>query len=1091
MSSERRWWSGLPLSDRIAGLDQVELSDDERARGEIRLRLLKENKLLGDTDISLDRWHEMGLADADLVTLLGESAESLRARVAQPPWVAVIESAWQRFAASDPGWDLPGAVDIGGLRPFEQDRITNRVFLGWVRPLLLWAEHELTSRVTALVGGADALPPGHGLLAPPVVDVLRTIKRVLVLELNIARIEGRLEGGTPQERFVSFGEQLAGAPGLDLLADYPVLARELVALLGRWVEARAEFTRHLVADLPLLRERFGLDRAALSDLVDVSFGAGDTHNGGRTVAIAVFRGGEKVVYKPRGLAVDEHFGGFLAWLNERGLRYPLKAVAVLDREDHGWAEFVEPRPCADTDELDRFYWRQGAFLAVMLVLRATDFHVENVIAAGEHPAFVDLESMFVVPERSAGTSGYGSASARALSESVLAVGLLPHRVIEFDDSGAHDIDLSGLVGSASASQLTPSPIVWFADSATDEMRVTRQRVPVSATKNRPTIGGSPTDPRDHRTSLLAGFEATYHLLLDARDDLLSDDGPLTAFDGDEVRHILRPTAYYVDLLDESWHPDVLRDGLDRDYLLEAVMSGLPGLHARNALLTGELGQLSESDVPLFVTTTSSVDLHDRAGLVASGVREISGMAAVRSRILGMSQDDLDRQRWCINASLSGLQVGEHGHAHRPVDHAVPLTGIHRELAWEAAIAVGDSLLATALRSERRAAPEWLSLNLVGERYWIVGPSGAGLYSGASGIALFLAELAGVTGESRFRRAAEDVVAEAVVPGLTDLGDRQALIGGFDGLGAAVYLCARLGELWRQDSLLDLAAGIVPHVRDRMAADRFLDVAGGTAGAALAVLALHRIRPSQSTLDTVRHAGEVLRNRALSQATGVGWPSEMGTHHPLVGFSHGASGYAYTLASIAELTGEKSLWELVQAAVRFEWHHVDQETGHWPDRRSLNADGRTMNAWCHGAAGAGLARAALLGMPDAPGRHKLEQQLRVAAERVRRDLVRDGRYTGVGNDSICHGDLGLVETLRAAGQALGEPELTELGARCAAAIAHRVLNGETRCGTSFDVTTPGLMVGTAGIGYGLLRAAHGDGVPNVLLLGGQRPAHDRA
>ena len=41
--------------------------------------------------------------------------------------------------------------------------------------------------------------------------------------------------------------------------------------------------------------------------------------------------------------------------------------------------------CTAPEEIQRFYERQGGYLALLYVLQATDFHFENLIAAGEHP----------------------------------------------------------------------------------------------------------------------------------------------------------------------------------------------------------------------------------------------------------------------------------------------------------------------------------------------------------------------------------------------------------------------------------------------------------------------------------------------------------------------------------------------------------------------------------------------------------------------------------------------------------------------------------------------------------------------------------
>ncbi|MBI0383848.1 hypothetical protein JBE27_48240, partial [Streptomyces albiflaviniger] len=110
---------------------------------------------------------------------------------------------------------------------------------------------------------------------------------------------------------------------------------------------------------------------------------------------------------------------------------------------------------------------------------------------------------------------------------------------------------------------------------------------------------------------------------------------------------------------------------------------------------------------------------------------------------------------------------------------------------------------------------------------------------------------------------------------------------------------------------------------------------------------------------------------------------------------------------------------------------------------------------------------------------LAEDLRIAAGTVRGDLLRDGVHTGLGNDSLCHGDLGLVAALLAAGPALGETD--DLGPRVARLVADRVLAGDVRPGVPMGVTTPGLMTGSAGIGYGLLRVAAPERVPDVLTL----------
>ena len=127
-------------------------------------------------------------------------------------------------------------------------------------------------------------------------------------------------------------------------------------------------------------------------LVSLDDSKGDQHRDGRSVLIATFNSGFRIVYKPRPLAVAMHFQELLNWLNDRGAEPPLRTIRILDRGAYGWIEFIAPQGCGSGDEVRRFYARQGEYLALLYALEATDFHYENVIAVGEHPILVDLET---------------------------------------------------------------------------------------------------------------------------------------------------------------------------------------------------------------------------------------------------------------------------------------------------------------------------------------------------------------------------------------------------------------------------------------------------------------------------------------------------------------------------------------------------------------------------------------------------------------------------------------------------------------------------------------------------------------------------
>src|SRR5262249_5520047 len=106
--------------------------------------------------------------------------------------------------------------------------------------------------------------------------------RTMVLELNVARVEERLRGETPEERFQDFIRQLREpATALAILREYPVLARQLKRCVDYWARYSLEFLRHLAVDWEELRGLLSTERDP-GALTAIQGGAGDTHREGRS-----------------------------------------------------------------------------------------------------------------------------------------------------------------------------------------------------------------------------------------------------------------------------------------------------------------------------------------------------------------------------------------------------------------------------------------------------------------------------------------------------------------------------------------------------------------------------------------------------------------------------------------------------------------------------------------------------------------------------------------------------------------------------------------------------------------------------------------
>jgi type 2 lantibiotic biosynthesis protein LanM len=347
-----------------------------------------------------------------------------------------------------------------------------------------------------------------------------------------------------------------------------------------------------------------------------------------------------------------------------------------------------------------------------------------------------------------------------------------------------------------------------------------------------------------------------------------------------------------------------------------------------------------------------------------------------------------------------------------------------------------------------------------------------LHGGLTGIALFLAWLAELTGEERPR-----ALARAALRGVGNELERGAqgarlAFGGFSGTGGVLYALTHLSALWNEPGWLDVAERLAESVDAQVAQDTRLDVMGGAAGHLAGLLALHAHRPRARVLEQAVRCGERLLATATRMPRGLGWVTPLGPR-PLTGFSHGAAGIAWALLELADRTSEARFHEAALAALDFERGQFVPEAGNWRDLRERGPEEPPtfMASWCHGAPGIGLGRLGMLHLLDTP---ELRAEITTAAATT---LAR-----GLGTSHcLCHGDLGNLELVSLAAQRLPNAALARARDIAAARVLQSLQGEGARCGTPKELESPGLLVGLAGIGYGLLRLAEPSRVPSVLLL----------
>jgi class II lanthipeptide synthase len=1058
------WYRATTLVERIASRRGcVRFYQNGERQAERRMLRWRSQLPFTNASVFAQRLAIDGIAEDEFLGLLGEPLGCIRARFPDPaPWLVKLTQAFSRSTSANT-IHFPEAMseqDVG--------------LLNFVKPLIALSLARLHKSLRQMVRARPRVPVDSEtieriLFADLPRQLLAMVSRTLVLELNVARLEGLLVGDTPEDRYRSFSERLSLPKiALAIMHEYPVLARQLTVRLDQWVAFSLEFVERLCADWDSIRTTFTPDKDP-GLLMHVQI-AGDRHCSGRSVMIAKFSSDFQLIYKPKSMAVDRHFQELLTWMNQRGNHPAFRTLKILDRDTYGWAEFVATETCDSLPALRRFYERQGAYLALLYVLEATDFHCENVIAAGEHPVLIDLEAIFH-PRRTVPQAEEEVDSA-ILAHSVLRVGLLPGR--DWSNADSEGIDLSGLGGAAG--QMTPIGVPGWEEAGTDVMRFTRKRIPIPGAQNRPSLNGSEVALSDHLGEIAAGFVSTYRLLLKHREDLLSRDGLLARFADDEVRSVLRMTRTYAVLLNESFHPDVLREALDRDLLFDRLWVAVESRPYLAKVIFAEREDLQRGDIPFFRARPGSRDLWTSSNTRLENFFDEPALTLVQRRLLQLSERDLDLQLWMIRASLATTAPGHAEEGRRAAYKANPSQGpVDHDQLLRAARRVGERVESVAVRWNQNAS--WFGLTLADERHWLISTLAEDLYDGLPGITLFLAYLGAITGERRYKQLAQDACA-------TTLRRSQkgksvvTSIGAFDGWGGIIYTLTHLGALWHEPELISKAEAIVELLPTWIKQDEKFDIIGGAAGCIGSLIALYHHAPSQRTLSAAIECGEHLVAHAERTEHGIGWTIPKQSM-PLSGFAHGAAGIAWSLLKLAALSEDSRFHTTALAAIAHERSLFSPEAGNWRDLRVLATSDSPMKgngelfsiAWCNGAPGIGLARLSTLRqLADAEARREIEIAINTTLNR------------GLGhNHSLCHGDLGNLELLLQAGLVLKDERAHVEAYRHVRNIVQSVASDEFLCGTPSNVESPGLMTGLAGIGYGLLRLAEPARVPSVLVL----------
>ena len=1073
------------LAVRAATLDEV-LSDDfeplpgQKGDADLAARRLAawcRASASGDWSLFGRRLDRDGFAFAPVLARL---AAVRRTSAALPSWIE--DAVWVEAALQDAG---------GNATPFAvSDKTDPCAFEELFTPLIAQADARLWSGLDARVGD-NLNEAARASLRLALLRELSSLGTAALYERfakarnasspqHDAAEPAQHNGSSIYDRFIA--EMQAGG-WRRLFEDKPVLLRLFATITRQWIETSREMVLRLDADLAAIRRDI-LHSANAGRVAGFEGNLSDPHNQGRSVRIVSFEDGARVVYKPKDLRLDAAWHALVERLNGAQAPIELKAVRAIAQDGYGWTEFIDHAACADAEGFARFFRRAGGWLALFHCFAATDMHQENMIACGDHPVPIDLEMILQAgaEERSAeAPEDFAfAAAAEIVSNSVTAVGLLPAY-------GRSPENIVFAIGGMTADWNARTEVTWDKINS-DAMRPAKSNQAARTSPNLPHVDGRNAKFGDHVDDFVAGFEQYANFLL--RHGRGAGRGELfDGFAGVPVRNVVRATRFYYMLLQRLRNHKAMDDGViwsaQADFI--ARLSDWQSEHNPLwPLQRAERAALVELNVPHFVSPSDGHDISDVNGHSVH-VALPSGLDRARARFENFDEREIAWQTEVIRENTNSIPRSA-----KPKAAQVQKTARQESLRQETLrqdsaiaptkatfIAEADRIAAELSHYAIRRGPSvaWIGLDWLGNSEFsqlvCLGPD---LYNGICGIGVFLAAHAAVTGS----KASAELAYAGLAQLRKNLKSRNAArmaralgLGGAVGLGSVVYALAVMAKCLQDDGLLaDARQAAELFTDDLIAADKQLDVVSGSAGGILSLLRLYRDTRSDDVLRRAVKCGEhLLGQPRLGPEGRRTWVGQGSGPRGLNGMSHGAAGFAFALASLAQATGRQEFAQAAAECIAFENSSYDAQQHNWPDLRDVGGLSWPCQ-WCHGAPGIGLARIAtskLRGMDDARLAADIENA--VAG-------VRQGRLTGV--DTLCCGALGGVEFFCEAGDALGRDDLRALaGERLTAVLQTAAAAGDYRWNSGKGQFNLGMFRGLAGVGYTLLRRVDG-ALPNVLI-----------
>lgn len=635
-----------------------------------------------------------------------------------------------------------------------------------------------------------------------------------------------------------------------------------------------------------------------AEITDHDTSLADRHNNGRmTMKLTTDAG--CFMYKPHPLAGDIAARG----LFEKYFDDIIKVPKTIDYDSYGFAEYIENRPADNLKDAKKYFYNLGGIAAIAHAIGMGDLVMENFLAEGPVPVFVDSE-FFLSPVRP-------SAIGRR--------------------------DLEGAFGKQVRAAFEQTAIFGFL----------KEGQPVGLlncwdfqNKGLPVIDGVTQKTFDYTADILQGYEDVYRRCMENKEGIMDS---LSELKGKRMRVFVRSTEYYFTMVKIAKDPRLLESEALKKHLFGrmADIYKTAGLTGYEKLLEKEQESILKEDIPMFWAEPSARDLYFGDECVFEGFFEKSMIENAKDRLDALSDTDMVFSKELLGRLFESTVIF-------PDKESVKIDPDSEPIDAAAAVSAAKEIF-EKLYSQMLTAPDG-SRGLISVRYASAAPEPCDetIGMGITGAAVFAAAVKKILPECE-KETAEVIdkalsIIEIYIKSFEDgnLGeDKLKEVGFFSGYAGILEGLLIIKQLVNDERVNNLCTRLY-----RLSGICNL---GNTAnpgiynGPAGFILALCDERNEILDQGMVKKAADILISEVTSE-----------NYKLLSGFGNGISGIGTALLAAYKATSEERF--LVEAHRCFDEEHelYRDELSTWPDLREKEDDGRYMHGICSGAPGIAIA-----------------------------------------------------------------------------------------------------------------------------------------